>query len=284
MEALQRLGWRIYQKSLLNLSPPHNNSLVINQIEIIHLLRKYRLAFARWTTHFDCGTPTEWWYCIKDEPVKLDSLTSKQRYRVNKGLKNTVIKRLLSNEILNYADDLYQVTVACLIEYPKKYRKIPEKQGFVADLANPERDVWICIDKTTETICGYSFCTIKDDMAYLKLVKVMPEFKKNEVNAALAYELCHYYLNDLSLRYLCDGERNIRHETHYQDFLIKTLGFRYAYCQLNIVYHPLVQWIVKMLYPFRSIVRFFGEYSPLMYNVSCVLKQEQIVRSFQSVL
>lgn len=203
-------------------------------------MKQYKAYFARWISDFDCGFPTEWWYCIKDEIVSLEKLSAKQRYRVNRGLKDMLIKKLQQEELQQYVNDLYRVAVDSLNEYPAKYRNLPNKDEFRNDLENVNRDVWICIDRETNTVCGYSFCTVQEDMAFMRLVKVMPSFLKKEVNAALAYKICHYYLNERRLKYVCDGERNIRHETNYQDFLVKVLGFRYAYCRLNVVYHPIL--------------------------------------------
>ena len=36
--------------------------------------------------------------------------------------------------------------------------------------------------------------------------------------------------------YICDGERNILHETSFQNYLEKYFGFRKAYCKLNLKY------------------------------------------------
>lgn len=77
--------------------------------------------------------------------------------------------------------------------------------------------------------------------------------------------------------YLCDGERNIRHQTSYQDFLVTVLGFRKAPCRLNIVYHPLFKVVVKTLYPFRRMLLPFCS-NKLIYNAYCLLFQEQCAR------
>ena len=44
--------------------------------------------------------------------------------------------------------------------------------------------------------------------------------------------------------YLCDGQRNIRHQTNFQEFLVKYFGFRYAYTRENFFsdnYPPIVE-------------------------------------------
>lgn len=249
--------------------------------DIIKVLKDKCLYFARWTSDFDCGARTEWWYCIRDKKIFLDDLTAKQRYRINRGRKNVSIKRIDEKERQKYVDDLYQIAVDSLSEYPAKYREIPSKDNFSSQLLNTKADVWIAVDKEEQKVCAYSLCSKQMDMVHLSVMKVMPDYLRKEVNAVFAFEICYYYLNELGLRYICDGERNIRHETNYQDFLVKVLGFRYAYCKLNVIYHPLVKIVVACLYPLRSLLKKMGVYSPFLYNIYCVLKQEQIVRSFK---
>ena len=55
----------------------------------------------RWTTEFDCGYETNWWYVVKDNPFDINALKSKRRYETNKGIKNFNVKEI---EPMNYAD------------------------------------------------------------------------------------------------------------------------------------------------------------------------------------
>lgn len=72
--------------------------------------------------------------------------------------------------------------------------------------------------------------------------------------------------------YLCDGARNIVHETNFQDFLIKYFGFRKAYCRLHIVYRPIVRVLVSGLFPFRHLLAKVNNNK--VKNVCAVLKME----------
>lgn len=40
---------------------------------------------ARWTSSFDCGHETNWWYVIKDTPFDINELKKKRRYEIRKG-------------------------------------------------------------------------------------------------------------------------------------------------------------------------------------------------------
>lgn len=115
-------------------------------------------------------------------------------------------------------------------------------------------------------------------MVLLSHLRAHPDYQKKEVNAGFAYAICDCYLNQNGYRYVVDGERNIKHETNYQKFLVSNLGFRNAYCRLNIVYRPLIGIIVYLLYPFRNIIKSLSENNQMVYNVYATLKQEEYRR------
>ncbi len=170
---------------------------------------------------------------------------------------------------------------ASFSDYPDVYKPRIDLKNLAISYAQDNRDKWLIFDGETNRIIGLAICAIIDDTVWLHVVKVNPDFLKNEVNAALVYELCRYYLNEQKMRYICDGERNIRHITNYQDFLIRVLGFKKAYCKLHVVYHPIVKPIINILYPLRKLISRFGKLNRHLYNVSCVLRQEEIARSFR---
>ena len=58
-------NWRKYNHALIPTLPPHqpiNNS----KKEILKILRNSRSLFARYTTNFDRGDKTSFWYIIND--------------------------------------------------------------------------------------------------------------------------------------------------------------------------------------------------------------------------
>lgn len=214
--------------------------------------------------------------------ICLAKLNPKQRYRIRRGLANTYVQRLSHTDVIKHIDDLYKVAVDSFSEYPEKYRPHIDYSQFIEEHSTAVNlDYWGCIDKSTNEFCGYAICGKQEEMVHLSVVKVSPQFLNNDVNAALAYTICDYYLNSQKLKYVCDGERNIKHETNYQTFLIKTLGFRLAYCRLNVIYHPVVGLVVKCLYPFLPVVKLLSKHSKHIYTLYCVLKQEKITRSFK---
>ncbi len=81
-------GWRYYYNHAAILTTaPHVKVDVHPLVDKTIWKMDSNPYFARWTTDFDCGYETEWWYCIKDTPFDISKLNSKKRYEINKGKK-----------------------------------------------------------------------------------------------------------------------------------------------------------------------------------------------------
>lgn len=272
--------WRIYNHTLISTKMPHEDKNS-NEIDKLKKWNKKGTLLARWTSDFDCGFDTEWWYCLKDDEFDISSLKSKRRYVINKGIKNFEVKEIEQNK---YLDEMYAVYKDALLEYPDKYRSIMSKDEFKKNYENDKKIFIGAWDKETGDFSGYAICLeIKSDTESVidfQVVKVKRNAVSKEINAAIANYICCRFLNEEKVKYIFDGERNIRHITNFQDYLIKYFGFRKAYCKLNIKYKFLMNIIVNILYPFKNI--FKNTNNKFLYNVYCILCQEQIRRSFKS--
>ena len=69
---------------------------------------------ARWTSDFDCGQETQWWYEILDAPFDLTSLKSKRRHVVRKGMGNFDVHVVDPRE---YSAEIAEVAVAAVSTY-----------------------------------------------------------------------------------------------------------------------------------------------------------------------
>lgn len=276
-------NWKVWQNCLLHTSPPHYDRRGIHDVYVREEIQAHKAWFARYTTDWDCGYRTEWWYCIKDTPINPDTLTAKTRYRIKKGLKNIEVRLLSKTEMLSWHEQIKKCFLESFEDYPVKYRpRNPNAESFVRWLIKDESlDVWIGVSAETNELCGFATCKRHDDYIYMVNVKVPTRCLKTEINAALGYRIVEYYLNNGEYKYICDGERNIRHETQYQDFLVRVLGFRYAYCKLRVIYSLKMKWIIQLLFPIRKLLWKCSDLHPIVYNVACVLKQEEIARAFR---
>ena len=276
-------GWKYYNHAAKPLCAPHEKP-DITPIENRSIWKMHgRPLFAKWTTEFDCGYETEWWYCIKDEPFDISLLKSKRRYIINKGCKYFMIKTI---DPIQVVDELYYVYQQGMNSYPKKYRSMMSKEVFQQDMQiigemkrKNKYEVFVAYSKENLRIEGYSLVPFNDKYASLAVQKVNPDYEKLEINAALVYGILSHFDDKLeSGFYICDGERNVVHETAFQDYLLKYFGFRKAYCRLHVAYPYFMMILVKSLYPFRNVLRKMDNNS-LIHQINGVLKIEECSRT-----
>ena len=237
------------------------------------------LLLARWTTDWDCGYETNWWYVIKDEPFDIEALKSKRRYEVNKGTKNFEVKIINPRE---YKEELYRIRVAAFSAYPKKYRPSVDREGFINEIESwgKQCDVFGAFFRETNELAGYALLIRQDDnFLNFAVLKTTPALEKYAINAALVCGIVNHYEEFLrNGGIICDGARSINHETHFQDYLEKYFGFRKAYCRLHIKYNPKIEWLIKLLFPLRKALILLDMIS-IFHSLNGVLKMEEICRS-----
>ena len=271
--------WRYYNHAITpNGSPDKKvNTDVLKDKAIWSSFKEGTPLLARWTSDFDCGYETNWWYCIKDEPFDISKLNSNYRYKINKGCKLFNVKKINPVE---YIDDLYEVQKEAYSVYPLKYRPNVDKESFKEDCLkwNNYYRVFGAFFKENNKLCGYALINEYDNYVSLSVQKAMPDYEKYQINAAIVMKILEEYKEKINKDfYILDGARNILHETNFQNYLEKYFGFRKAYCKLNIVYNPKIKWIVKLIYPFRKIFYKFDN-NKLFHNINGVMKMEEIIR------
>lgn len=248
--------WQYYKHSVIPNCFPHeevdisyvNNKQVFNEFP--------GTFFVRYTTDFDCGYETDFWACILNEPFDLNSLKAKRRYEINKGNKNFYCKKLTTNHL----DEMYSVYLESLEGYRGK-NCIISKESFLKEWApafEGEKVLLLGVfEKDTNILCGYAHCIDHGKYIPISVIKTRVSKEQKGVNFALIHGVVVYYEDKLANgSYLCDGWRNVVHETKFQDWLKKYFNFRNAYCILHIVYKRPFNVFVKLLYPFRKIIKF----------------------------
>lgn len=273
--------WRYYQYALLPNTSPHIQPDLneLNNKSIWKAENGKKPLFARWTSDFDMESETSWWYVIKDGPFDASKLKSKLRYTVNKGKTNFDVRLINPSE---YKKELYDVTEAAYLDYPAKYRPNINREDFYRQIEN-WTTVFGAFFRETDRLCGFTWVEEQQDYIDLVTHKADPAYEKYQINAALIAGFLEHYNDRLSKQfYVCNGERNILHETNFDDYLEKYFGFRKAYCKLNIRYSPKIKWIVKMLYPFRGLLLKLDS-NGLVHNINGVLKMENIARNTSEI-
>ena len=64
--------WKYYNHAMIPMAAPHEEIDVEPNKKFWKDNKK--ALFARWTSEFDCGYETNWWYVIKDEPFDITTL------------------------------------------------------------------------------------------------------------------------------------------------------------------------------------------------------------------
>ena len=232
---------------------------------------------ARWTTAFDCGYETNWWYVIKDTPFDINALKAKRRYEINKGNKNFCVEEMNPSE---WVENIYDVAVAAYSTYPESYRPNVSHDLFVSDVKKWDfYKVYGAYSVEDKCLCGYACLRKTDSYIDFCVMKADPEKERLGVNAAIVYKILkdhdEFLING---GYICDGARSIQHETAFQDYLEKYFGFRKAYCHLNIIYNPKYSFIIKIAYKFRKLLVKL-EFISVIRMANALLKMEEINRN-----
>lgn len=274
-------GWKCYKNAAIPLTPPHinPNTKPIEDRTIWNMDNKPQIV--RWTTNFDCGYETQWWYCIKDNPLDVDALSSKKRYEINKGKKNFEVKKI---DPAHYWEEMYDVTIKAFANRPDKIGITPDKMKFKEHVERWQYPIVVIAAFSREDgrMSGFSFLIENDTFVDFSMLRVTPNYEKLAVNAAIVGGICDYYKDRLSAGdgfYISDGARNILHQTAFQDYLEKYFSFKKAYCHLHIKYRKDIELIVKILMPLRKIL-YKLEKNSLARKIAGILKMEEISRSF----
>lgn len=274
--------WKYYNHAMISMQKPWEDAK-IEDMSWRSVKEGYPL-FARWTSDFDCKSETEWWYCIKDTPFNVSELKAKRRYEINKGKSNFLVKPL---NTLDYLEDLVYVMKRAFECYPLSYR--PEYSYsddlIYSDIKSKVQKgyiFWGAFDRKTNMLSGFTLLSEDSSSVYLLQQKVVPEYEKCAINAALItgiLEHYEYYFLNMKGYMIIDGQRNVSHKTAFQDYLIKYFGFRKAFCVLHIKYRYWVKGIVCFLYPFRKKIHSLSN-NKLIGKINGVLKMEEVRRSF----
>lgn len=232
---------------------------------------------ARWITDYDCPQTTNWWYIIKDSPFNMANLKSKRRYEITKGKRFFFVRQV---DPRCYKNEIYDIQVKAYSTYPAKYRPIVDFDNLLKEI-----DEWNyyrfygAFSNESGALCGYAWLNRDGIYIYYAFHKVFPECERQGINAAIVAQILEDHEEELSNgTYLCDGSRNVSHETHFQDYLEKYFGFRKAYCKLHICYKSGIRTIINILYPFRGLLLWFDSIS-FFHNLNSVLKMEEISRN-----
>jgi len=244
--------------------------------EVKKLLKKSRALFIRWSNSFT-DKPTEWWYVVCKKFQK-NLLSHNARNQIKRGNKNCRVKKITPAWLSQKGYDCYKTAFrryknAKPMSKEKFKENIMEKEGYNCF------DFWGVFFNTK--LVGYCECIKMFNTVSTSVIKYHPNYLKYYPSYTLIYTILNYYLNEKKYKLVSNGTRSIAHQTNVQKFLEK-FDFEKQYCQLNVVYSPLLKNVIKILYPFRKTFEKFYKPIPInsLHKINVILKQEQIRRSF----
>lgn len=272
-------GWKLYLHAAVPDVPPHME-VNLGPIKDGSIWRRWGgdPLLVRWSTNWDCGYETKWWYIIKDDPFDIASLKSKRRYEINKGIRNFEVKEIDAGE---HAEELYQITQAAYATYPVSYRPVIHRNDFMESV-NSWRfyKVYGAFLKENDKLGGYACLLRNGEYIDFVTLKTIPERERLGVNAAIIYKILKDHEEFLKKGgYICDGSRSVQHETAFQDYLEKYFGFRKAYCKLNIEYRSVLRFFISVFYPMRGILKKLNKVTGIR-KMNVLFKMEEIRKTF----
>lgn len=231
---------------------------------------------ARWTTDWDCGHETSWWFIIKDAPFNLSEYSSKQRKHFRQALNKCEVRIV---DPVEQSEKLYKVYVAAFQNYKEADNESSHEQ-FLTNCHKDQQEgviYFAAFDKVSGMLIGYMNTVEHPTYVETRTAKYHPDFLNLRPSDAIHYTVLDYYLNQLRKKFVCSGSRNINHITNAQEYKIESFKFRRAYCHLHVKFNPKIAWAIPIAYRMRGVLRKFDKIR-LIHQINAVLKMEEIQR------
>lgn len=231
----------------------------------------------RWTNNHNYNQPMPFWWIVADI-YDINKLKSESRYKINKGLKQCCVKKIINPSSIG--NEAYFV----LVEAFKRYigsSKIPTREKFMRSLINMEKnkneDLW-CVYNNGE-IAGWAVCAPYDSIktTVVKGVRFHPLLLKKYSAYALWHEITNYYLNIKKHNRITNGTMSISHDTNIQNWLQQIFNYQKLYCKLEIVYSNRL----SILMPFIILLNKTGIYK--FRNGSAKLNSLNIIYTLEKI-
>ena len=255
---------------------PHQSKKITRE-DATRLLKKGGLM-VRNTYDFDCEEETEFWYVVKDAPFVFEDLSANSRKYVKKANRRCIVKLI---DGLKNKEDLWNVYRTAYSRY-KNPDNILSQKTFFEDIRMSNGEYYGAFCRESSVMAGWMYCERRDGYVEAMKAKFNPLFKHVRPSAALFYFVLDYYLNQKQIPYICTGTRCLNHKTNVQEYQFDKWHFRKAYCRLKVYYSPKIGGIVRMIYPFRRLLRCFDSVT-FFHRVNGLLKMEEIARNARAV-
>ena len=212
--------------------------------------------FVRNTFDFDCKEKTDFWYVIKDSFGGMEEHTSNERRKIRRAL-NAFDYRLIDIAVLR--NQGYPIIKETFEDYKVKDRPMT-KAVFTdyLDYCSENRfNYWGVFNKDNQELIGFCTVHVWDNSCEYGISGIVTEYKRNSTYPyyGLYFKMNEYYLDEKKFDYVTDSARSITEHSNIQPFLEQNFKFRKAYCKLKIKYKWWFGAIVRLLLPFRKLIR-----------------------------
>ena len=271
-------GWQYYNHAAIPTVAPHEipDLTPLKDGSIWHIRGKKPLL-VRYTTDWDCGYATGWWYLIREAPFDISTLSSNSRKHIKEAFRKVRVERIDPEE---YVDALYE----CYHRAYLGYMQADNEDSYESFKRRCERssllglEFWAGFALDSGKLIGYLMTGPHEDWAEIYTSKFHPDYLKLRVSDALYAFVLDYYLNGQHKKYVSSGTRSINHVTNTQEYKEQHFGYRKCFCRLHIVYRPCYKLIFKTLFLFRGLVFVLGRRNILIHRIAAVLKMAEIAR------
>ena len=207
------------------------------------------------TYDFDQKEKSDFWYIIKDSFNGWAEHSSNERKKIRRALKCFVYKKVDRQLIV---DEGFKIVKRVNDNYIVKDRMMNEDvfRELLKLWDEENNEFWGAFDIKDGSFAGFAVVRLFGAGCFYDMVTIYPEYKHNTSYPyyGFFFKLNEYYLGEKHFDYVADGARSITEHSNIQPFLEHNFKFRKAYCKLKIRYKWWFGAIVKVLYPFRSLI------------------------------
>lgn len=202
--------------------------------------------------NWDKQTPSCFWYVIKDAYGGMEELPSKVRNQVKKSLRTYDFRKVSKEEMMSLGYELYN-------DSRKRFKDsglLFTRDEWWARIKGENKELWLGIDKESGKPATFAINTLIDGYCDYTSMGISPDVPNNTYPMyGLIYEMNRYYLEEKKVSFVMDGARSITEHSNIQPFLEEKFKFRKAYCDLQLYYRSWVGIAVRVLYPFRKMIK-----------------------------
>ena len=268
--------WREYKRMIVPVGPAEfNYSLTHEQLQI--LFQKFPSAIAcRYTTYEENFYGNcDFYAVVCRKQIHLESLESKRRSEINRGLRNCKVSIVNPLDICDEAYFIYRKSVEGYGHKPLSASAF--KKEFVSVLGFEDFVNFWGVFSEDKLIAYAKVYLYESNEASVSLLKIDDDFLNYYPSYALFYHLLQYYIGERGFKLVNDGHRNLLHETNIQEFLIKKFGFEMLQLRVHLQYKKPWGLVIRVLNPFAPIIKLV--YPP----AEALIKLHRIFRKQKSI-